>query len=216
MADALHEGHERCQSRAEKVLPHRFGQGHRMELPTASAPISECLVFADDRGGGNDFYLLLHLGQIRRRAKRPAAIGATIERIGHEVVDGLVGKRRPQVLFMARLSATFAFFAVLTRRLGWLDDITGRRLGGSGRVLRAAANWRFSCWFSPKAFVLFSQQANLCGCRSEFLFRHGQLLLQCGQAAPAICYRNLGSPLEGSWDGTIPTSHDLNKISTRL
>ena len=163
MADALHEGHERCQSRAEKAcLPHRFGQGHRMELPTASAPISECLVFADDRGGGNDFYLLLHLGQIRRRAKCAAAIGATIERIGHEVVDGLVGKRRPQVLFMARLSATFAFFAVLTRRLGWLDDITGRRLGGSGRVLAGRRQLAFQLLVLRRRRLFSSPSRPIC------------------------------------------------------
>ena len=114
VADALHEGHEGRQSWAEKTrVSYRFGQGRRMEFPTAIAPISQRLVFADDGRGGDDLHLLLHLGRIGRRTERTAAIGTAIERIGQNVVDGLVGKRRPQVLFMARLSAAFAFLASL-------------------------------------------------------------------------------------------------------
>ena len=194
MADALHEGHQGRQSWAEKArLPHRVGQGRRMELSTAIAPISQRLVFADDGRGGNDFHLLLHVGRIGRRAERAAAIGAAIERIGHEVVDGLVGKRRPQVLFMARLSATFAFFAVLARRLGRLDDITGRRLGGSRRVLAGRRQLAFELLvFLPQAFVLFFQQPKPCSCRSQFLFRRSQFLFQRGKAVrQRLAFRTL-------------------------
>ena len=93
-----------------------------MEKPIPfSLPHPSRLVLVPAHGrGGDDFYLLLHLGRIGRRAERTAAIGAAIERIGYEVVDGLVGKRCPQVWFMARLPATFAFFAVLCGGLGGL------------------------------------------------------------------------------------------------
>src|SRR5208283_4638101 len=47
----------------------------------------------------------------------------------------LVREQVTQVLLMAWLPAALALFAIFAWRLGRLDDVGGRRLGGSRRIL---------------------------------------------------------------------------------
>ena len=137
MADALHEGHQGRQSRAEQPrLLDRFRQRGAMQLagsagtsrPTpwcsvtivGAAVISTCCRTSAGRS---------------KRPKLAAAIGTTIERVGNHLVDGLGRKVGSQVLLMAGLPAPLAILAVLSRRLGRFDQIAGGRLGRVRGVL---------------------------------------------------------------------------------
>ena len=52
-----------------------------------------------------------------------AGIGAAVERVRHDVIHRLGPKRRPQVLLMSRLPASFPLLVTLGQRLLRLDDV---------------------------------------------------------------------------------------------
>jgi hypothetical protein len=74
-------------------------------------------------------------GQSSAWPKLAAAIGTTLKSVGNHLVDGLGRKVGSQVLLMAGLPAPLAILAVLSRRLGRFNQITGRRLGRVRGVL---------------------------------------------------------------------------------
>jgi hypothetical protein len=136
MADALHEGDQGRQPRAEQSrLLDRFRQGGVVELLAVRAPVGQPLVFGDAGRTGGDFHLLKRFWCLPRGHQCAAAIRAAVQGIGDDVIDRLGRKRRPQVLWMPRLPAAFPFLAALGPRLLRLDNVAGRRFGGGRGIL---------------------------------------------------------------------------------
>ena len=145
------------------AFSHRFRQRGAMELVAVRAPVGQALVLRDDGRRCGDFHLLQNVGRTLERPKRAAAIGAAIQRVGDELVDGLGRKRRPQVLLMARLPAPLALLAVLRGGLGGLTISLEGGLEEVEEFLRAAANCCFrrstssrSCRFSRRSAAFSS------------------------------------------------------------
>ena len=136
MTDAFHEGHQGRQPRTEQpCFEHRLRQAAVVELLAARAPVGQALMLRDDGRRCGDFHLLQDLGGTIGKLKQTTALGAAIQRVRLETIDGPARKRRSQVLLMSWLSASSALLAVLARRLGRLDHIARRWFGRSRGVL---------------------------------------------------------------------------------
>ena len=81
-----------------------------------------------------DFHLLQHVGHTLKRPQLAPALGTAVERVGNHRVDRLRRKRRAQVLLMAGLPAPPTLGTILSRSLGRLHDVAGRRLRQRGGV----------------------------------------------------------------------------------
>ena len=180
VADALHESHQGRQPWAEQSrLLHRLRQAGVVELLAVRAPVGQALMLRDDGRCCGDFHLLHDVGRALGKPKRTAALGAAIQRVRLETVDGFGRKRRSQVLLMSRLPATPAFLAVLAWRLGRFDHIAGGRLGRGRGVLQRGGQLLL------QAGVLLAKLPVLLAETSVFLFqcrdafhRSKQFLLQ--------------------------------------
>ena len=181
MADALHVGHQRRQSRAEQPrLLDRFRQRGTVRLAGSegtSKPVARCSVTIVGAAA-----ISTCCRTSAGRSKRPqlaAAIGTTIERVGNHLVDGFGRKVGPQVLLMAGLPAPLAILAVLSRRLGRFDQIAGGRLGGGRGVFLQAGNFR------PQSSILRFQLLDASPQRRNRFRDHPPNILLCENTAHA-------------------------------
>ena len=134
MTDAFEVGDQCGQTRTEQSgLANRGVDGGVVRFLALGAPVGQGLMLNGPGGFGDQFNLLHDAWRFVTEFQATAAIGTARQRVRDGVVD-LVGFQGGSLMaLMSPLPAWFAFFVRLgTRRL---DDITGRRLGRSGRIL---------------------------------------------------------------------------------
>lgn len=177
-------------------------------------------MFGDANRHRVDFDLLEHLRLAVGKNDGMAAIGASVQCVGLEMVDRVRWNQRSRVLFVAGLPAAFALLAVLGGRFGRCDDVARWRFGRGRRVFLGR------CQLLLELFDLFTEPAVLLVQRTVFVgklrnfpFQARVALRNFGQPfSPSrpdgrrrVCVCAVGAFPAFSWCGTLPAPRGRGK-----